>query len=87
MSARILVAGHTLLAATRVQRPATDRDHVACAWSHAKFDAVTRVAAEGATSLACLASRTAPGLVHIGALANCLARYPVTCFRALNAAP
>ena len=87
VSARINVADHTPLAATRVQRLATDRDRVVYAWSHAKFAAVTRVAATSATSLVCLASRTAPGLVRIEALADCLAQYPVTCFHALNAAP
>jgi len=81
------VVDNTPLAAMLAQRLAMEESHVGFAWNRAKFDAVTRVAVRSATNLVLLASKTAPGLVHIGARANYHAQYPVTCFHALNAAP
>jgi hypothetical protein len=85
VSARLNVVDSTPLAAMRAQRHAMEISHVGSAWSRAKFGAVTRVAVRNATSLAFLASKTALGLVHIAARANCHVRCPVTCFRVPNA--
>ncbi|KAI4145818.1 MAG: hypothetical protein LQ340_006150 [Diploschistes diacapsis] len=72
-------------AATLAQGLAMEISHVGCAWSHARFGAVIHAVAKNATSLALPASKTALGLVHIGAPANYHAQYPVTCFHVLNA--
>ena len=85
--ARIHVVDDTPLAAILAQRLVMEKSHVGFAWSRAKFDAVTRVAVKSAMNLVLLASKSAPGLVHIGVRANYHAQYPVTCFHALNAAP
>lgn len=53
---------------------------VGSAWSRAKFGAVIRGVARSVTSLVFLASKTAPGLVHIRVRASCHAPCPVTCF-------
>ena len=59
---------------------------VRSAWSHAKLDAAIRVAAKSVTSLVCLASKIALGLVHIVVHANCHALCPAIVFHVLNAA-
>ena len=54
--------------------------HVGSAWSRAKFGVVIRGVVRSVTSLVFLASKTAPGPVHIRVRASCRARCPVTCF-------
>ncbi|KAL9012461.1 MAG: hypothetical protein Q9173_002777 [Seirophora scorigena] len=71
VSARFHVVDSTPPAAMRAQRPAMGIRHVGSAWSRAKFGAVTRSAARNATSLVYLASKTAPGPVHIGCPSVC----------------
>ena len=75
---------NTTLAATLAQTLAMEKTLVRFAWSRVRFNVVTRVAVRSATSLACLASKSAPGLVHIGAHESYHAQYLVTFFHALN---
>ena len=69
-----------------VQSNAMGISHVGYAWSHIRFDAATPAAVRSATSLVCLASRTAFGLAHIAAHADYHVRYLVIYFHVLNAA-
>ncbi|MCJ1347634.1 hypothetical protein MMC31_005862 [Peltigera leucophlebia] len=76
VSARLHVVEGTPPAAMHVQMPATGISHVDSAQSRARFVVVTLDAARSATSPVCLASKTAPGPVHIRARANCHAQFP-----------
>ena len=86
VSVRLHVVDNIPPAAMRAQRHAMEISYVGSAWSRAKSGAVTRVAARSATNLIFLASKSALGLILIGARANCRARYPATYFYVLNAA-
>jgi hypothetical protein len=84
VSARLHVVDSTPPAAMHAQRPAMGISHVGFAWSRAKFGAAS--VARSAMSLVFLASKIAPGPVHIGERANCHARCHVICFHVPDAA-
>lgn len=86
VSARLNVVEGTAPAATRAQPLAMGMSHVDSAQSRAKFGVVILDAARNATSPVCLASKTAPGLVHTEARANCHAQCLVICFHVPNVA-
>ncbi|KAL8718888.1 MAG: hypothetical protein Q9225_004034 [Loekoesia sp. 1 TL-2023] len=85
-SAKPPAVGNITLVVTLVRKHAMEKSLVDFAWSRAKCDAVTRVAARNATSLASLALKTAHGHVRTVAHVNCRAQCLATSFHVRSAA-